>query len=174
MSDIPPNTPEALVAAVLKRLKTEFDDLTVAPYPDRPESYQLKHPTGVLLVRYTDSRYGPSLDTRVVQERRMALEVTLYLRALRGDGGVDTVLERLRLNLTGYAPDGFDKLRPLRDGFVDENNGLWRYAMDFETGTTVIEGIEAFEEDGTPRAVKVTLRDADGQVLREITGDDAQ
>nr|VFK16267.1 MAG: Gp37 protein [Candidatus Kentron sp. LFY] len=135
-----PNSGDALEAAILARLKERFPTLSVELYPDNPGNYRLKHPKGALLVRYMGSRYGGTRDMGLlVQERRLAVEITIFMRALHGDGGIGEVLEAVRLCLAGFAPEGFGKLRPLGDGFQAEDGGLWRYAVDFETKTTVVE-----------------------------------
>lgn len=143
MSTPAANTCEALELAVIARLTSRFPDLAVEPYPDDPDSYRLDHPVGALLVRYHGSKYGPLIDTAyVVQERRLAIEVTLVMRSLHGKDGITTVLEQVRLALAGYAPPAFSKLVPLTDEFLGENGGEWRYAIDFTAATTVVEAVE--------------------------------
>lgn len=136
-----PNTCEALEQAVIQRLKDRLgDELEVESFPDDPDDYRLNHPLGALLVRYHGSKYGPDLDTdMVVQDRLMAVEVTLVLRSLNGKEGCYEYLERVRLALAGFKPPAFKKLRPLSEEFMSRDKGEWRYAIDFSTSTLVIE-----------------------------------
>jgi hypothetical protein len=135
-----PNTSEALEQAVLDRLTVCFPGLVVEPFPDDPDSYRLNHPVGALLLRYHGSKYGPLLDTGlVVQERAVALEVTLVFRCLNGKDGVYAHLEAVRQALAGFKPPAFAKLKPIGEEFLSQGGGEWRYAIDFATTTTVVE-----------------------------------
>jgi hypothetical protein len=139
MSTIP-NTSDALEQAVITRLQNRFTELEVEAFPDDPEEYRLNHHLGALLVRYHGSKFGPLLDSDlVVQERVMALEVTLVFRCLNGKEGVYAYLEAVRLALAGFKPPAFTKLKPIGEEFISQDGGQWRYAIDFATTTTVIE-----------------------------------
>ena len=150
-----PNTSEALERAVIARLQALLPDVEVEAFPDDPDEYRLNHPLGALLVRYHGSKYGPLMDTDlVVQERVMAVEVTLVFRSLNGKEGIYTYLEAVRLALAGYQPPAFTKLKPLGDEFLDRDKGEWRYAIDFATTTMVIE---EDEPEGAPLATRITF-----------------
>lgn len=151
-----PNTCEALEAAVMARLTARLPDLAVEAYPDDPDGYRLNHPVGALLVRYHGSKYGPLLDAGiVVQERRLAIEVTLVMRCLNGKEGVYGALEEVRQALAGHAPPAFGKLVPIGDEFLGEGGGEWRYAIDFMTTTTVIE---EDEPENDPLVTRITFK----------------
>lgn len=156
MSDVSPNTCEALESAVMERLSLRLPDLAVEAYPDDPDNYRLDHPVGALLVRYHGSKYGPLLDPGlVVQERRLAIEVTLVMRSLNGKDGVYGALESVRQILTGYAPPAFGKLVPIGDEFLSEGGGEWRYAIDFMTTTMAIE---EEEPQPIPLVTRITFK----------------
>nr|VFK17453.1 MAG: Gp37 protein [Candidatus Kentron sp. LPFa] len=168
---IAPNTYEALEDAVLERLAARFPHLRVERYPDNPEGYHLKHPKGALLTRYAGSRYGaPESLGIIVQERRIDLEITLFLRSLHGKEGIGAVLEAVRRALTGFAPPAFGGLIPRADGFQGEGNGKWRYAMDFSTTTTVVQAGEP--ETGAP-VTKITVKGGqNGDIAIQVPGPD--
>ncbi|AAU90999.1 conserved hypothetical protein [Methylococcus capsulatus str. Bath] len=154
---VAPNTIEALEAAIVARLGAALPDVEVAPYPADPANYQFLHPVGALLVRYHGSHYGALMDTdAVVQERLLAVEITFLFRALNGQDGLYAYLERARRVLTGFKPAGFGKVYPLRDAFLEEHGGEWRYAVDFCAPTLAIE--DGCEEDG-PLLKHVTTLD---------------
>jgi hypothetical protein len=147
--DIAPTTVEALEEAVRTCLEQAIPDLTVEAYPDDSDNYVFSAPVGAALVRYHGSKYGPSLDTAaVIQERHMAVEITVICRSLNGQYGVTAYLEQVRRALTGHQPPGFDKLRPIKDEFLQEGGGQWRYAIDFATSTLSVEDCEP--ESGPP------------------------
>jgi hypothetical protein len=153
---VAPNTIEALEAAIVARLGAVLTDVEVMPYPANPANYQFLHPVGAILVRYHGSDYGALMDTdAVVQERRMAIEITLLFRALNGQDGLYAYLERARRVLTGFKPAGFGKVYPLRDAFLEEHGGEWRYAVDFCAPTLAIE--DGCEDDGSPLKHVTTL-----------------
>lgn len=140
------NTSTALEFAVIARLQVRIPELAVDAFPDNPEKYRLNHPIGALLVRYNGSKYGGVSDTdAVLQERTMVVEVTLVFRSLNGKDGVYAYLEAVRRALAGYRIPAFSKLKPVRDEFVSQGGGEWRYAIDFVTKTAVIE-------EDTPKA----------------------
>ena len=151
-----PNTSEALEQAVIARLQDRMPELEVEAFPDDPEAYRLNHPLGALLVRYHGSKFGPLLDAGLmVQERSMALEVTLVFRSLNGKEGVYAYLEAVRLALAGFKPPAFAKLKPLGEEFLAQDGGEWRYAIDFATTTTVIE---EGEPEVAPLVTKITFK----------------
>jgi len=157
MSDtLIPNTSEALEEAVIDRLKARFPDLEVEAFPDDPDEYRLNHPLGALLVRYHGSKFGPLLDTDlVVQDRVMAVEVTLVFRSLNGKEGIYAYLEAVRLALAGFKPPAFAKLKPIGEEFLSQGGGEWRYAIDFATTTTVIE---EGEPDLDPLSTRISFK----------------
>ena len=138
--DIAANTITALEVTIASRLQAEFPDLAVEPFPDDPEEYRLNSPIGALLVRYHGAKYGDATDVHVMaQEKSAAVEITLVFRRLDGKEGVYHHLDAVRAALTGFVPEGWERLRPLAEEFVFQQGGLWRYAMDFVTQTVVME-----------------------------------
>ncbi|KAF0205498.1 MAG: hypothetical protein FD173_941 [Gallionellaceae bacterium] len=143
MSTVAPNTSEALEAAVIARLQARMPEVETEAFPDDPEEYRLNHPTGALLVRYHGGKYSPPKSAHLmVQERSLAVEITLVFRSLNGKEGVKAYLEAVRLALAGFKPPAFDKLKPIGEEFISQGGGEWRYAIDFVTGTTVVEEVE--------------------------------
>jgi len=150
------NTSEALEGAVIARLKARFPELEVEAFPDDPDEYRLNHPLGALLVRYHGSKFGPLLDTDlVVQDRVMAVEVTLVFRSLNGKEGIYAYLETVRLALAGWRAPAFAKLKPIGEEFLSQGGGEWRYAIDFATTTTVIE---EGEPDLDPLSTRISFK----------------
>jgi hypothetical protein len=145
MSDeaITSNTSDALEAAFIARLQGRLPELEVEAFPDDPDEYRLNHPIGALLVRYHGSKYGmPEHTNFMVQERVMAVEVTLVFRCLNGKDGIYAYLESVRRALAGYQPAGFTKIKPVGEEFLAQGGGEWRYAVDFSTTTIVVEESE--------------------------------
>lgn len=137
------NSVSALAQAMTARLQVKITELEVENFPDDPDAYRLNHHLGALLVHYHGSKYGPSKDTGlVVQQRLIAMEVTLVLRSLYGDDGINERIESVRRALTGFCPPGFSKLKPISDEFISHKCGEWRHVIDFSTTTSVIEESE--------------------------------
>jgi len=124
-------------AAIIDRLRSRIQDVVVDAYPDKPESYQLKHPAGALLVRYTGSRFGPPDPTDVVaQQQTVTVEVVSLVRNLHklGDhAGLLDLLDAVRTALTGFRIPGGPPLHPTTEEFKNYADGIWEYATAFET-----------------------------------------
>src|SRR5215469_17033082 len=120
-------------------------------YPDRPESYRLTHRIGAALVRYEGAKYGPLADTSaIVQERRLAFEITVMMRDLGWNFGGEVgntspgayaMIEAIRATLTGFRIPGCSKIFPLNEKFVerDKQGAVWIYAISFGLKTVAVE-----------------------------------
>lgn len=153
-----------MVLAIVERLRTAVPSLLADPFPDNPESYRLYHPKGAALVVYGGSQYGePEAVGILVQERRAEFDVMVLLRNLRGPEGANAHLDAIRLALTGFRlPWGGSKLRPVRDRFVDHDNGVWRFELTF---AAVVPAIEPAPEELGPVIKKLTFTGEDGTAL---------
>ncbi|QBP09849.1 Gp37 family protein [Cupriavidus metallidurans] len=134
-------------ADIIARLRARLPGVLVEDFPDKPEDYRLNHPVGAVLVQYGGSRYGKRDEIGlVVQERALRFGCQLVWRALNGERGVLVALELVRRALVGFKPSHSKKLRAVRDMFVSQQGGLWRYVIEFEGDALVVENQEA--DDG--------------------------
>lgn len=153
------NTAPALIAATIARLAPRLQ-LAVEDFPDRPEDYDLMHPIGAVLVRYRGSKYGSPMDVGItIQERSPVIELTLITRDLNGPDGATAYIEQLLALIQGWKPTAFDKCRIVRDEFQDEQAGLWRHVIDFQTTTNSVEQVE---EPDVSIATQMTFNDGEG------------
>lgn len=132
-------TVQAIESAILDRLKTQITGAPVEAFPDKPDSYALKHPDGAVLVRYTGSRFDRREPTDVViQDQTVTIECVVLMRNLRHLGGHEGILPMLaavRAALTGYQIPGTEKIYPVREEFSDYQDGVWQYVVTFEIKT---------------------------------------
>lgn len=153
-----PNTIEALEKSIIDRLSTKFSNLSVQAFPDNPEEFFLDAPIGALLVRYTNAKYSPTNNSgNCIHEKTANVEVNLIFRRLDGMEGVYYHLDAVRTALSGFAPPAWKKLRVLGEEFVNQQSGLWRYAMDFSTATMVVEADDAEEQEMPTTPTNITF-----------------
>lgn len=140
MSPVTPVGISELEAAVLARLQAKIANYAIEPYPDKPETYKLKHQRGAFLVSYRGADYEEPDDTGdIAQTRRMLVDVTIECRQLSGHDGAYTMLELARIALTGFRVAGFTKLALVRERFLARGEGVWLFAITFATSTVAVE-----------------------------------
>lgn len=147
--------------ALVARISEALPDYEVRPYPNKPAGFVLTHPRGAVLIRFAGSNYGPikAIDA-VVQERRTDWEITAVARNLRDHGGLYTILDVLRICLTGFKVPGCRKAAPLKDEFVGEADGIWQYALWLAVPTV---NVERGEDEDLPVLKRLTLIDNFGE-----------
>lgn len=129
-----------LEAAIVNRLKTTLPDLLVEAYPDNPSTFKMIHPKGAVLIHYSGSKFNSSLfEEVIIQERKLTYDLIILNRSLRSNGGIYETMDKIRESLTGYQYDPTTKFYPIDEEFILEENGLWQYAMRFETKTKHLE-----------------------------------
>jgi len=146
---------EMLCNAVVERLRQRLPAYEVDHFPDAPERYAWAGASQTLLVGYEGSQYG-AVESMVPMSapRTVNISVTLVTRSLRGDLGAMSALEGVRRALFGWRPEltdeltqevmqlGFGPLAPTREGFVDEDQGLWRFVLSFSCTTVAVAEVE--------------------------------
>jgi len=138
-------------SAIVERLRAAINAIEIVHFPDRPEAYRMTHRIGAALVSYRGAAYGDLIDSAIVaQPRKLEFEVRLMARdlgwayggAASGAGpGAYSLLEAIRIALTGFQIPGCRKLYPLKERFVDRDaqGGVWIYAISFAVETLAVE-----------------------------------
>lgn len=118
--------------------------LEVAPFPDRPDGYQLTHPLGAVLVSYWGARYGkPRSVGPIVQTRSPEFRVWVMTKDLRTHAGAYRYLDAVRIIMTGHRPPDGGPLYPVRDGYERRRGNTWWHSISFACDGVNIEEIEA-------------------------------
>jgi hypothetical protein len=147
VSDPIPTTIAALEAGVLARLQAKIENYAIESFPDKPETYKLRHQRGAFLTAYRGADYTPIGDgDATVQARRMMIDVVIQCRQLSGNEGAYVMLELARCALVGFEIPGFTKLSIDRDRFIASNEGVWTYQLTFAAETIAIEVEEELVE----------------------------
>jgi hypothetical protein len=167
-----PNSIAAFEAKIVERLKSQINMIEIAHYPDKPETYVMKHRVGTALVIYRGSTFGKTVDmSRVMQERDLQWEIVVEIRDLGWayggpisgtSPGAYQVLDALRRALIGFKPKGAaDKIRATREQFLhrDKDGGTWLYALGIAFTTMAIEAVEDVHY---PLLQEVTQKYSDG------------
>lgn len=158
--------------AIVERLAAQLAGVKVEAFPDKPDTYNMHHPKGAVLVAFGRSTYSqPRATDLVVQERRIEWDITLVMRNLRDHAGAYDVLDAVRLILTGWQPPACRKMMPVREQFLDQRQGVWTYVMTMACATTVVE---CAEEEDLPLLKRISTEDDFGttQAPRGDGGDD--
>lgn len=121
---------EAVENAIIERLKDRIPELEIKPYPDDPSSYQLIHPLGALLVRFSgESLAEPKASGTVSQMAKMEFETVVVARNLRTHQGIYAYIGQVKAALTGK----FDLTLPRAYlggvRFLSVNSGIWQYSV---------------------------------------------
>jgi len=131
---------ETFEDAIISRLKDQISNIQIESFPQDPIEYQLTHAKGAVLVRYNNSDYTepePNEEGIAVTPRRLNWTINIAQRGLRyqdAHQGIYSILEQIRVALTGYTPTGFQDssiLWPTGDAFLFEEDGIWWYYINF-------------------------------------------
>lgn len=118
--------------AIIDQLKSKTIGFAVEPFPNDPKTYDLLNPKGAFLVRYNGSRYTDPLPEGLVrQERILDYQIICVARNLRGRDSIYDMVQLALEALTGFQITSEESLRPTRDEFVDEVDGLWQHGLSF-------------------------------------------
>ena len=143
---------EAYVEALIARLKgrTSFRAWAVEAFPDKVERIKTANPRTLFV------SYEGSADTdagQCVTNRAVTWAVTLIVAGQYGkEGGLQSI-DAVRAALTGWTPpQGGDPLMPIKDGFVDEDQGKWRFVVTFKSALPFVVDPEAGNDPPAPYA----------------------
>jgi hypothetical protein len=126
--------------SIIDKLKTEFHEVLVEGFPDKPSEFILLHSIGALLVHYQGSNYSNSAALGyIVQDNKKEFSITIVTRNLRANQGAYEYLDKVKSILTGFQVDECTKLMPTKDFFISENGGIWQYGINFTLTTTNIQ-----------------------------------
>lgn len=146
---------------IIERLRAKTQGLLIEGFPEKPSEYKLMHPKGALLVSYAGSTFSEPKPTDIVfQERKVEFDITVAMRHLRNHEGAYAYLDAVRIALTGYRIAGCSKMYPAKEEFLNEDNGIWQYAMTF---AMTIPAIEIDEDEQLPLLTKITTVDDYGE-----------
>ena len=123
--------------AIIDRLKSQVAGLHIQGFAQNADEFAVKHPAGAALVMYGGSNYtSPSSLAAISQNRKMEFDIILLFKNLRvqdgGHAGAYEYLDDIRSALTGYKINDCSKMYPIRESYIDEESGVWRYGMTFE------------------------------------------
>lgn len=121
---------EATENAIIDRLKDRISELEVKPYPEDPASYQLIHPLGALLVRFSgESLSEPKASGIVSQIEKMEFETVVVARNLRTHQGIYAYIGLVKAALTGKFDLTLPRAYLVGVRFLSVNGGIWQYSV---------------------------------------------
>lgn len=152
--------------AMVARLKAKFPTFTAEAWPDKPEGFAYPKKKDGFLVNYDGATFGELTSlSPMSSDQEARFVVTLFVASLRGPKGANNVLRLVRKCFFGWRPArpdgsliGPQKFVPVQEGFVDTDNGVWRFAITFKTTTVAVEDLA---DDTGPLLKEVILEPAD-------------
>lgn len=130
----------AIENSIINKLKTDFPEVLVEGFPEKPSEFILLHSIGALLVHYQGSNYTNSKSLGyIVQDNKKEFSITIVTRNLRANQGAYEYLDKVKSVLSGFQVDECSKLMPTKDYFISENGGIWQYGINFTLTTTNIQ-----------------------------------
>ncbi len=128
--------------SIIQQLKTNFPEVLVQGFPDKPIEFTLLHPTGALLVHYQGCNYTLTEALGfVTQENKKEFSVTIVTRNLRSNNGAYEYIDKVKATLSGFSIDECTSLLPTKDFFISENKGIWQYGINFTLKTQNIQAL---------------------------------
>ncbi len=163
---------DATCKAAMARLEEKIQlPCKVEEFPDDLKRYRFIHPIAALLVRYGGSRYPDegvrSLDGMVVQDRYVAIEVSILTRRLNGDHGSGAFLDAARRGLLGWMPPDCGRCFVVEEEFDRWNDKemTWQHHIIFEAKTLLVEDQA---DDESPLLVRITAIDETAGETQEV------
>lgn len=140
--------------AIARRIETALApfQVSVSPYPSDVEQQAKPIQKGMILIGYKRSRFREISYEPMVCEMICEFEVSLMLRDLRSHVGAYPILDMIRYAITGFIPlkGPSGKCYPIQEGFVDIENGIWRYAMSVGVALRQTEGQQPYSPSESP------------------------
>lgn len=137
-------TIKQLESAIETKLKTALPEFEVAPFPEKPEEYQLLHPFGAVLIQYEGSTYGNNkiVAGAVAQVRYVRFSATVLIRNLRSSSGCYEVMQRINTALHGLTIAGtISAVSMVSEQFYAEADGVWCYVQTYAVATKVVSAV---------------------------------
>lgn len=130
---------------IVVRLNTHFatkgiDEFFVAAVmpetEDEANEFEKLFPRARVAVEYTESNYQRPSSLRIVrQEETLRFRLLFESRKLRGEGGLYTMMQEVKLSLIGFRLTDCDELFVVGYGKQQYESGVWLPYLDFETKT---------------------------------------
>ncbi|UAY56262.1 Gp37 family protein [Arachidicoccus terrestris] len=109
------------------------------PIPDTEKDFdklKAKSDRGLVIAEYIDGTFDPDKgnDTARIMERAR-FRIIFSSPRRRGPYGIYTLIELVKLYLTGFAPSNADRLTPTKPGRIETENNAFQYYLEFECRT---------------------------------------
>ena len=142
---------------IVAKLQADITDLEIKCFQTDPRrDFKTLHPIGSVLVRYDSSDYEVPTPNRaqvITQQRTARWAIWVIFRGLITANDKDEAdglyvrLDEVRESLTGYtvgtqsgsAVADASVMYPIRDQFIDEDDGIWFHEIVFEHTVPEVE-----------------------------------
>lgn len=153
-----------ILDAMVLRLKEKLPAFTAEHFPDKPDASTLAKKREGFLVNFDGSTFGePASTAPMSANEELKFAVTVRVLSLRGAKGAANMLREVRKAFFGWRPTkegqllGATKFLPVDTGFVDETEGVWRWAITFKT---TVPAVEDLQPETGPALTLVTFKPA--------------
>lgn len=126
--------------AVYERLKGRITSAAVEIFPDKPDSFVMSHPVGVILVGYARGVYETPHSTPMTHQfGKIEIDVVFKFRHLRDHQGIYTYMTQTREALLGFEVITKRKMYMVREEMLDYDSekGIWTWAQTWAFTNTI-------------------------------------
>jgi hypothetical protein len=130
---------KAIEDSIIARLREQISEgeAGVLLYPERPDSYFVKHNIGEILVRFEGTKYAGGDAPQSFQNCDVSVELVFVFRRLRGKEsgavGLYEMVQTVRDCLYNYrlpqATQSMSGLQFASEDMLGESNGVWYYSL---------------------------------------------
>ena len=111
--------------AIIEKLKSDFPEILVIGFPDKPSEFILLHQVGALLVHYQGGNYtNTQALSYITQDAQKEFSITIVTRNLRNNNGAYDYLEKVKSALSGFKIDECSLLYPVKDLYIRKRRNL--------------------------------------------------
>ncbi len=153
---------EQIEKAFIAWLNDVIPDLPAESFPDDPESYDLLHERGVVLVRYNGTTFAePETLGLTTQSGETEFVLSVLAFSLTDPNGIYALLTKVLRAVCGKSFNGSTPVKIKNIAFAGVNIGRWQYDI---TASFDLPIVEESEVEPFNLVKHLTIRNADDEI----------
>lgn len=111
---------------------------SIIPLPDNEADYKPQSPKGMVYVAYDSSDFADTETlSKVVQDEKIKFSFEIHSKTRRGETGVLSIFETIRLKVVGLKLFGYDRMSLVSGSSLTGGANHWVYYAMFTTNTKI-------------------------------------
>ena len=137
--------------------KINEQNVEVVPLPEVEKDFEKAWGKLKVIVAFAseDADVNSFTTSGVYQDVTITFSILIQGKSLRGPNGLYQLAEKIKRVLVGYQPKDGDAMTYGGHKFLDRNNGVFEYGLDFKTRSVRMQNFE--EETGPPFIGGITI-----------------